>query len=567
VTWPAFWVTYGLNLAGHFTTSGEVDGPIWARVAIVTVSQLVMFVPLVLLRRTIMRDPSRPRPWLALGAFVTAGAVRGVVVAWLLLATGLVTQARWGFRVPASIVNQGTVLVLAALMVDSIREHGQRMRTLLANRSALEQARVRAQALLAERADEAAERLKAILFAEVERIDSQAPEQAAADLHRTAAEVVRPLSHELAASIPPWSPEPIGASNLRLDWAQVLDDATRGRPLRPIATGLALGVIGSAFIFSAFGSQAGVILALAILGPMVTLWAGNRALSRVLAGRSRGARVTLVVGATLAAAGAVAAIVFWTVRASEDRWAALSALLVFMPALALLLTLARAAFEQQREMEGTLERSESDLRVGLVRVQQVQWFQHKALSRALHGPVQAAVTAAAIRIDQAQRAGSASPVLIEEIRGSLLASVDVLEASRDVVGPIGDTIDRIIATWDGVCTITVDLDPAAADCLARDEVLRSCTVDLMTEAASNAVRHGRARQVGIRLVCRDQLLELTVVDDGGAGPAPAGDREPGSPAKDQRGGLGTRILDECALEWHRTPADRGSVLVARLPTA
>lgn len=559
VSWPAFWVTYGLNIAAHFTTSGGVDAPVWTRLLVVTASQIAMFTPLVILRRTLLNDEDRPHPWATVLAFAGAGALRGVVVAGLLVALGAVQEARWGFRISSSIVTQCTTLTLAALVVDSLRQHRQRLSLLLANRASLEQSRLRAQSLLVERNDEAIERLKAVLFAELGRIDRDAPVQAAVGLHRTAADVVRPMSHELASSIPTWAPEPIPDETLKLDWAQVLDDATRGRPLRPIAAGLSLGVVSSVFVLSAFGVQGPVILLMAVVGTMLSLWAGNIVLGAVLKGRSLPTRVALVVAVVTAASILVCGAVLWVVQGSTERWAAVAAGMTFIPAITLLLTLARAAFEQQGRIEGELEKSEADLRLGLARVRQVQWFQQKALSRALHGPMQSAVTSAALRIDDAIRSGSATVGLIGELRGELLSSVDVLAAPNAVVSSMPDATERLVGMWEGVCEVTVEVERAAADLLDGDEVLRSCVIDVVTEATSNSVRHGRANHVFLSVTMDDALMVLSVVDDGQAKAIGSGGNRPS--------GLGTRILDECAFDWSRSESAVGSNLTVRLPCA
>lgn len=559
VSWPAFWVTYGLNLAAHFTTSGGVEASVLTRVLIVTASQIVMFTPLVILRWTLFNDENLPHPWTTVLAFAGAGALRGVVVTGLLVALGAVQEARWGFRVSSSIVTQCTMLTLAALVVDSLRQHRQRLSTLLANRTALEQSRLQAQSLLVERNDEALERLKAVLFEELERIDRDVPEQAAVGLHRTAADVVRPMSHELAGSIPTWTPKPLPPQALKLDWSQVLEDATRGRPLRPVAAGLCLGVVASVFVLSAFGEQGPAILLLSIVGTMLALWAGNAVLGVLLTGRSLRARVALACAAVAAAALVVCAAVFWVVQGSAERWAAVAAGLTFIPAITVLLTLARAAFEQQGRIEGELARSEADLRLGLARVRQVQWFQQKALSRALHGPMQSAVTSAAIRIDEAIRSGSATVGLIGELRGDLLSTVDVLAAPNEVVSSMSDATDRIVGMWDGVCEVTVEVDRAAAETLAGDEVLRSCVIDVVTEATSNSVRHGRARNVRLSAWMDGPLMVLSVVDDG--------QHQGIDPRGHGSAGLGTRILDECAVDWNRRATGAGSELTVRLPCA
>lgn len=67
------------------------------------------------------------------------------------------------------------------------------------------------------------------------------------------------------------------------------------------------------------------------------------------------------------------------------------------------------------------------------------------------------------------------------------------------------------------------LAPAVTEALAR----------VVREAVSNAVRHGRARSVGVRLVCDDRVLRLQVEDDG-----------QGFVPDQVRGGFGLRSMRE-----------------------
>ena len=77
-------------------------------------------------------------------------------------------------------------------------------------------------------------------------------------------------------------------------------------------------------------------------------------------------------------------------------------------------------------------------------------------------------------------------------------------------------------------------------------------VEIVTEAVSNAVRHGKARSVEVSARGGDQELVLTVRDDGSG--------ESGFDV-----GLGTRLLEDCALTWRRGVIDARMCLTVSLP--
>lgn len=199
--------------------------------------------------------------------------------------------------------------------------------------------------------------------------------------------------------------------------------------------------------------------------------------------------------------------------------------------------------------------STEQLRASLVRLHQVEWFQRKALSRALHGPVQSAATAAALRLDAAVRSGTATDQLVDDVRAALLREVDVLDGAAQPPLPVDQLADRLAGTWAGLCAVQLDVDEAGFRALTDDAVLRSTAHEIMTEAVSNAVRHGRAQEVAITVSMDTgdtEILSL-VVDDDGHGEIGASS------------GLGTQILDQCALRWSLETTADGRRLCAWLP--
>ena len=83
VSWPLFWVTFASNLIGHFVTPGQTDATPAVRVLAVVCSQVALFIPLLLARATVLSDPARPHPWLAVTAFVAAIFTRTAALAWV----------------------------------------------------------------------------------------------------------------------------------------------------------------------------------------------------------------------------------------------------------------------------------------------------------------------------------------------------------------------------------------------------------------------------------------------------------------------------------------------------
>lgn len=195
-----------------------------------------------------------------------------------------------------------------------------------------------------------------------------------------------------------------------------------------------------------------------------------------------------------------------------------------------------------------------ELRNQVIRTRQLLWFHQRGLARALHGPVQSAVTAAALRLDDAARNDAISPSVVDAVRADLMRTLDVPSDSDASTTSLDDGIARIVGTWEGVCDVNAAIDERSSAVLDTDPVLRACVMDVLTDATSNAVRHGRAAHVTIALTCDAAALALAIQDDGSA------------PIQATRSGLGTTLLDDCALSWSLTQDDRGHRLQVLLPT-
>ena len=557
ITWTSFWVTYALNLLTHFTGNPGIGAPFITRLAIVSLSQLAIWAVLLTGKAILLRDTAvRPRPITTLALFAIAGVARGVVIGVCLSAVGGDASPQLAYRGLAGLFTISTVLAVTALTVNAARAHAERLRSLIASNEALEEARAHMTVGIEARNEAAVGRIQRELLQEFEALDPDCPAEAVTLLERTASEMVRPLSHELASSIPAWSPTPTDRLSPGINWPLAFDLASRGRPLRPLATAISLAVMSFVFAFVFFRPVEVLLLMLdALAATWVLLTLGNALLSRTLPHRPVWVRVLQVTAAGLIA-GAVTGYVAHEIAGGSvaGQWTWFGATVVTC-AIAWLLAIARAVDGQHRTDEELLAATEVSLRWQVARVGQVQWHQQKALSRALHGPIQGAVTAAAMRLDAAVRAGTDATALMAETRDQLRAAVSLLEEEPDSTPGMHGTLDLLIGTWQGVCGVAAVMTPDATAALDGDELCRSCLRDVLTDAISNAVRHGHASTVDISIILVGDEVLVRVRDDGAT---------PGSAAIP---GLGTRILEECSTQWRSEATDDGYLLTASLPVS
>lgn len=550
VTWPAFWLSYAANLLGNLTWGGTIPIPLSVRLVLVSVSQLVMFAPLVLLRATLLRDAQRPHPIVGIVALIGAPILRGAALAGM-LALISPADAQTAFRIVSGTSNLAIILIITALAVGGVRSHRRRMAHLLSMRAELERSLAAAEFMVQERNQEVVAELKELLSKQLGAIEPSGAEQAADSLERLASDVVRPLSHELAGSIPTWTPEP--AREERVGWRRVIDATLAGRPFRPIVSAALLGVMVIYATLSLFGPPIalGILIAECVLIPFC-LWAANMAFERSAPHLSRTLRALLLLILSLIAASAMALAITLILGNSSNARPLTWTCFVFVPLVSLTLAAEKSSRIQREQVEADIRQSTATLRRSIVRLHQAQWYQQKALSRALHGPVQSAVTAAVLRLRASDQPVGSSVDVIARVQEGLRSSIDVLGRPPTATS-LDDSLDHLRSLWGSLCEVSIDIDEDARHVMTNDPVGLACVVELMNEALSNAIRHGDTRLPTVALRSEDGNVHLVVVDDG-CNQTPAG------PA-----GMGTRLFDECTLEWDRTPLHPGQRVTALIP--
>jgi hypothetical protein len=552
---PVFWATFVAGLIGTFA-SVVTAASVWQRLAIACVGQAILWVPMLVLRPKLMRQPGRSRPALVLGSFLLGAVLRAVVTSLLLRVLFGPQEVAVIGRVSGIFLNMLPTFLVSAFVVSVLRERRRQIAELATARIHIEEALQGVSITLEERNSEAVDSVRKILEREFARLEGAEVKQVLAVLQHTASEVVRPMSHQLAQSLPDHPPPKGEQVQLTVPWSQVLDSAASGRPFRPWIVGLFMGA--ELLVIALQRPQHAPIYALLDLMIIFGLGVANRVIERVNYGRSRSLRITVTIAAAVIVAVGAAITVPFLLGTSSSAVGVMMGLVLFGTGFTLGTSVLTALARERNRTILELQKSFKELERVLVRQRQAVWFQRKALSRALHGPVQMVVTAAAIRLDGAIRDGAVPPELIVQIRSELISTLDVLDELDEGSVSFSLALERMRAMWEGICVITEQSSAEADAVLARGGVLESMVIDIATEAVSNAVWHGNATIASIRLdvvgqESDDLLIEVTT--DGQGIDAP------------KRRGLGTQLLDDCSLKWSGEASEAGDCLTAVLPFA
>lgn len=156
-------------------------------------------------------------------------------------------------------------------------------------------------------------------------------------------------------------------------------------------------------------------------------------------------------------------------------------------------------------------------------------------ARVLHGSLQTRLIACAVAIDHAADTGDLQALTsaLEQARQVL---ADPLPVHAPRIGTTWEEAERAAALWAGLCDVVTYLHPGAED-LPPESAARIGRI--IEEALTNAVRHGGATSVEIRIEPASERTVRVEVTDDGCGPTG------GAP------GLGSSFLDDASSgTWH-----------------
>lgn len=167
------------------------------------------------------------------------------------------------------------------------------------------------------------------------------------------------------------------------------------------------------------------------------------------------------------------------------------------------------------------------------------WHHRQTFARLLHGPIQAELAAAAIRLDQQT---AANQVMSEnETLDYLNQRLKVLLDSTAVAKPFSDVMAEVVETWEGICEVTFTVSEKAKQDMIMDALCEEVVLEIIREVCSNAIRHGQATKVEVELASAvGNLLSLRIVNDGKSLQR--------APSENGRTGMGTIYISECSYE-------------------
>jgi hypothetical protein len=144
--------------------------------------------------------------------------------------------------------------------------------------------------------------------------------------------------------------------------------------------------------------------------------------------------------------------------------------------------------------------------------------------------------------------------LLVSIEADLEQAISRLSRHQDEPDDLTVVVRRIATTWTGVARIEHSITPSTLVALRGDPVCLASLNDLITELCFNSVKHGNASIIEVTVtVTQPRAVQLEVRDNGEL-TVSLGD-----------GGLGTQLLENCAIDWSRRIVDGWTVTSVLIP--
>lgn len=524
---------------------GDLGNP-YARALLLIVIQFIAFSVPALAYFTLR---TRLRPGALTITLLIALAI-GVTLRGIALDRGLSLIAgqpfeQSGLRLATSILNVTLAIVIVWVVFSVVELQRRSRQRLLEEQDQVVRLREQTHAQIDQMDARAAEDIRMTLLDSV-AIPSGGGATAFEDsVRRLIDDVVRPMSRFFEQQSGDWLPPPPVRRSLGLNWRSVWRPALQPDRIHPVLIVITLAWTSLPTTLSNRGALIAVVsvLQLTLIGiPLLSLtrWLAEKFASE----RSKRAQafaffLSLYVGGQLLGLTSIA-----YTRFQEPRFFYAIATPVYVVIAGVIIALAQSAIEQSRSIDDQLQASNEELRWSLARARETHRAQRRALAHALHGKVQAALASAILRMETSNTSGADRDEFAQGIADSLKSTIEDVEFLVTEAETLDVVIHRIRDTWEGIASLSVTVEDGLAERLANDPVCAIAVNDLLTELTFNSIKHGSASEISIRLRCTTpRTLDVTVTDNGS-------EQFPGV-----HRGLGSALLDDCAILWERMRAD------------
>jgi len=538
-TLPLSMAIAGLYDSNRFETSS------WSWMLIAIAAHMTAAVVMTGLRLLFLpKYYQKPKPLITLFIFVVGSVIRAVLIGHMALAIGLADVNELVYRAVSGGLLGTLTLSVVTILAAITKEYSDAQLQLITDRKALLTARNTAEKLINEKRSEINKIMRESIepsLLEISRNlkdstaqDSSSLRESATQISEFISKTIRPLSSELhtrqvvkVAQVP----------EIRMKPKLVLVPKTIviSEVLSPVALFAIWCLPNVTALFPVVGAMA-LPLALLFYSPMLLLQSliVKLPISRRPIEGKRGLLLLALIYATTWV-GVIPLSQAFGVNLIQEL--DLIPALIFGPlVIGMLLSYGFLTDNNRLTFQGELILANMELERELNRTAQEIWLLRQRAAQMLHGSVQSSLTAANMRI---LGAPSVTENLLQTVRQDITrASIAVTNFESEHID-IGTALAELTQLWSGICEIKLVATDKSLDHISQDQTTARCVNEIVKECVSNAIRHGKAKQINIQIIENaNHTLQVIVANDGlieVLGPD----------------GVGSAIFDEITMKWER----------------
>lgn len=470
--------------------------------------------------------------------FLAAGTLRGITIYAVGREAGVIGPQEWGYRLLGSPMFVFVTLSLVTVLVSNSVRATQELETLETSRLLLEKRLSSMRGEISRLNAEVAGRVSGLISPVIQQLMQNLKGAKSAEigkevqaLRSTVDDIVRPLSLDIAQSSGELSDTEVARAkvSLRQDFS-FSEKIQPSKMLLPFWSSVLITLVSTPAALVFYLQEA--VLALAIFA--VVTYVVLELVSLVLRSVSVSTVAALaiqVVAFTLSGITSSVTIAMANLPSGSypvGRIVTLSIIIGVGVFIGQLRQTQRVITQiAAREVNAQLELLNSQARREL-------WLNRRRIATVLHGPVQAALYASAMRLAQAARP---TKKLIQTVNADLESALEVLKFDSLEAPDLKSVLAQIGEVWSGNCEIYLGVSKNVYQITKKNALLSEAVVEVLREGISNAIKHGQATEIDVEAKVSGKLIELSIVNNGKA------------PVNKAGNGFGSKLYDELTLAW------------------
>lgn len=468
--------------------------------------------------------------------FLLAGFARGFVIFQVGTEFGVIPPDEWQYRLLGSPLFILLSLSLVTVLVSNSVRATQELAKLETSRLILEKRLSSMRAEISRMNSEVAGNVSGLISPVIQELivkikGSRELAREIQELRTTVDEVVRPLSIAIAEKTDEITDPQVTAAKVSIRENFRLDSKLQvANQIVPFWSSALITLISTPAAVVFYRQDAGLALALFAVVTLVTLELAALIFRRL---KLRAVAALLLQLTVFATAGVAATLALSMANLGAGLYPSARIItLTMIIGLAMFIGQIRqtqryASQQKAREVNEQLELLNSQARREL-------WLNRRRIATVLHGPVQAALYASAMRLAQSSRP---SKKLIQSVNQDLADALDVLKFDSLEETDLRDVMSQITEVWSGTCEIYSNISKAVYQVTKKNPLVGEAVTEVLREAVSNAIKHGSATEIEIEAKVTAKLVVISIVNNGK------------SPVNSRGNGFGSKLYSELTHTW------------------